>query len=205
MKRALSVTNVIEAKFNTLPFTGEWLAAVGMPELSGSWFIYGAPKNGKTSFAMMLAKYLTTFGRGAYDSIEEGLSLSIQMAIDRVDMEAVSRKIVLLDKMSIADLRQWLRKRNAADYIVIDSVQFADMRFSDYKQLKEEFPSKLFIYVSHVEGKQPDGQVAKRIWRDANVFFRIEGYRAFPVSRYGGGEPITIWEEGAAAYWGLEK
>lgn len=205
MKRALSITNVFDAKFNTLDFTGEWLAAVGRPELSGTWFIYGPPKHGKTSFAMMLAKYLTNFGRGAYDSVEEGLSLSIRMAMERVEMNEVGNRMVLLDKMEVGALRKWLRKRNSPDFVVIDSVQFAEMRFSEYKSLKEEFPGKLFIYISHVEGKQPDGQVAKRIWRDANVAFRIEGFRAFPVGRYGGGEPITISEDLADGYWGLEQ
>ena len=154
---------------------------------------------------MMLSKYLTDFGRGAYNSVEEGLSLSIKMAMKRVEMTEVGGKMVLLDKMEIPDLRKWLRKRNSPDFVVIDSVQFAEMRFAEYKRLKEEFPSKLFIYVSHVDGKQPDGQVAKRIWRDANVYFRIEGQRAFPVSRYGGGEPIDIWAEFAESYWGLDK
>ena len=153
----------------------------------------------------MMAKYLTDFGRGAYNTIEEGASLSIQMAIRRLAMHEVRRKMLVLDKVSLPDLRKWLRKRNSPDFIIIDSVQFAGMRFAEYKQFKKEFADKLFIYISHVEGKQPDGQVAKRIWRDANVYFRIEGYRAFPVSRYGGGAPITIWEEGAAEYWGLDQ
>ena len=52
MKRAYSVSNVMNAKFKTLPFDGQWLEAVGCPQLGGSWLIYGAPKNGKTSLAM---------------------------------------------------------------------------------------------------------------------------------------------------------
>lgn len=205
MRRALSIKNVIDAKFNVLDFKGVWLQAIGRPEMGGSWFIYGPPKNGKTSFAMMLSKYMANFGRGAYDSIEEGLSLSMQMAMERVNMSEVGRKMVLLDKMGIVELSQWLKKRNSRDFIVIDSVQFAEMRFTDYKMLKEQFPSKLFIYVSHVDGRWPDGQVARRIWRDANVSFRIEGFRAFPVGRYGGGDYITINDALASKYWGLDN
>lgn len=204
MKRAISVTNVYNAKFRTLEFDGEWLEAVGSPELTGSWFIYGAPKQGKTSFAMMLSKYLTRFARGAYDSIEEGLSLSVQMAMERVEMEEVGTRMVLLDKMEISDIRVWLRKRKSPDFVVIDSVQFACMTFGQYKELKEEFPNKLFIYISHVDGKQPDGQVAKRIWRDANIAFRIEGFRAFPTGRYGGGNYLNINDALAEDYWGLK-
>lgn len=205
MKRALSVSNVANARFKTLEFEGEWLAAVGRPELTGAWFIYGPPKHGKTTFAMMAIKYLSGFERSAYDSIEEGLSLSIQLAMERVDMDEASGRVVLLDKMEIGELVKYLKRHKSPNVVVIDSVQFADLTFAQYKRLKEAFPRKLFIYVSHVEGRQPDGQVAKRIWRDSNVVFRVEGYRAFPSGRYGGGEYIDIWPEKADEYWGLDK
>ena len=204
MRRAYSVSNVNDAKFNTLKFTGKWKEAVGSPELTGTWFIYGPPKNGKTSFAMMLVKYLTDFKRAAYNSVEEGLSLTIKMAMARVNMLEVGNKLILLEKEEIDDLIERLKKHKSPDVVVIDSVQFMELKFSDYKRLKETFPHKLFIYVSHVEGKLPEGNTAKRIWRDANVTFRIEGFKAFTTSRYGGGGEIVISDEFAKAHWGLK-
>lgn len=203
MKRALSVNNILTAKYNTLPFDGEWQKAVGNPELTGSWVIYGPPKNGKTSFAFMLAKYLTQFKRVVYDSVEEGGSLTIQMQIERHKMLDVSGRFTILDKEDIDELKVRLDRHKSPDVIFIDSVQFLDMKFSQYKELKARYPQKLFVYISHVNGTQPEGQVAKRIWRDANVIFRVEGYRAFPTSRYGGGEHIDIWKERAEAYHGV--
>ena len=133
------------------------------------------------------------------------MSQSVQMAMERVGMKEVSGRVVLLDKEPIADLVKRLHRQKSPDVVIIDSVQFLDPSFSEYKKLKTAFTYKLFVYVSHVSGRQPEGQVAKRIWRDANVYFRIEGYRAFPVSRYGGGGTIDIWAERAAEYWALEK
>lgn len=205
MRRAYSVANVKEAKFKTLKFDGEWAEAIGSPEMTGTWFIYGPPKNGKTSFAMKLVKYLTKFRRVAYNSVEEGLSLTIQMAMDRVQMSQVGSKVILLEKETTEELVTRLDKKKSPDIIVIDSVQFMELKFSEYKMLKERYPNKLFIYISHVEGKTPDGSTAKRIWRDANVIFRIEGFKAFTTSRYGGEGDITISEDRAARYWGLDN
>lgn len=202
MKRAYSVNNIIQAKFNTLDFDGVWQAGIGNPELTGSWMIYGNPKNGKTSFAMKLSKYLTQFGRVAYNSVEEGLSLTIQMAIERAGIMECGRRWSLLEKEDLPTLITRLKKQRSPDIVIIDSVQFLELKFSEYKKLKEMFPAKLFIYVSHVEGGIPEGNTAKRIWRDANVVFRVEGFRAFPVGRYGGGAPIDVSPEKAKEHWG---
>lgn len=186
MKRAYSIRNVIDARFKTLDFDGEWLEAVGKPELGGSWMIYGAPKNGKTSLAMQLARYLTRFCRVAYDSVEEGLSLSIQNCVERTFQGQNTRKFLLLDKENIEELTERLSKRSGSpDAVVIDSVQFLGLCWDEYKGLVERFPHKLFIFVSHVDGNQPEGRVAKKIWRDANVHprGRLQGLPCGPIRR----------------------
>ena len=205
IRRAMSVDNVMQSKYKTLPFEGKWKDGIGCPEITGSWVIMGPPKNGKTSFAMMLSKYLTNFLNGAYNSIEEGNSLSIQEAMKRVSMDEVSGKLVFLDKMPIEEMEEWLKMRNSPDFLVIDSIQFADMTWVQYKRLKECFTDKIFIFISHIEGRQPEGSVAKRIYKDANVTFMVEGFRAFPRGRYGGGASIDVSEELADAHWGLKR
>lgn len=205
MKRAYSIRNVLDARFKTLDFDGEWLSAVGRPELGGSWMIYGAPKNGKTSLAMQLARYMTRFCRVAYDSVEEGLSLSIQNCVERTFGGEGNQRFLLLNKESVEELTERLSKRCCSpDVVVIDSVQFMGLRWEEYKQLKERFPHKLFIYISHVDGNLPEGRVARKIWRDADVYIRVEGFRGFPVGRYGGETPIDVYPERAAIYWDMQ-
>ena len=91
-KRAISIHQLYRTNIRSLDFAGEWLDAIGCPEPTGSWLIWGNPGNGKTRFALQLAKYLTTFGsKEAYDSLEEGVSLSLRNAIEDRNMQEVSR------------------------------------------------------------------------------------------------------------------
>jgi len=201
LKRALSVSDIRHFKANTLKFEGEWLRSIGCPELTGSWIIWGESVNGKTRFALQLAKYLARFCRVAYNTLEEGLSKSIQDAIMEIGMDEVSRNFHVLDKEPIKDMINRLQKKRSADVIFIDSLQYTGLTYSDYKKLRDAFRNKLFIFVSHADGKQPKGNVGKSIKYDANVKIMVEGYKAFPQSRYGGNEEYVIWHYGAQQYW----
>ena len=150
----------------------------------------------------MLAKYFAQFRRTAYNSLEEGLSQSIKKAVAEVGMKDVARRFILLDKEPIDELKQRLRKKQSPDVIIIDSLQYTGMNYTEYKQLKDEFRNKLFIFISHADGKAPRGNVGKSIKYDAFVTIWVEGFKAFPQSRFGGGEPFVIWDKGAADFWG---
>lgn len=202
-QRAISVENLLKMKFKVMDFTGVWLSAFGKPERTGSWLIWGHSGNGKTSFALQLAKYLTRFGKVAYDSLEEGARLSMQRALQDINMKEVKDKIILLDREPINELVERLKRRKSPDIVIIDSLQYTGMSLPEYKKLKSMFADKLFIFISHAEGMSPSGRTAKSILYDADVKIRIEGYRAILVSRAGNTQNyFTIWHDGAIQYWG---
>ncbi|MCX6277691.1 MAG: hypothetical protein NT004_06320 [Bacteroidetes bacterium] len=197
--RAISIRQLYSTTIRSLDFAGEWLDAIGCPEPAGTWLIWGNSGNGKTRFALQLAKYLATFGRRvAYNSLEEGVSLSLRNAIEDCNMQEVARRFVLLDKEHVPDLIERLNKKRSPDVVIIDSIQYTGLTYADYKSLKDRFRSKLFILVSHAEGSHPSGRVARSIRFDANVKIWVEGYQAYPSSRYGGGTPYVIWDKGAS-------
>jgi hypothetical protein len=200
INRAIPVRQLARQRFRGLDFEGPWFDAVGMPELTGAWLVWGNSGNGKTRFALQLAKYMTGFCRVAYNSLEEGASLSFQRAVEQVDFSHAGSRLLVLDKEPINELIERLKRQKSPDVIIIDSVQYTGLKYAEYVQLKDQFRKKLFILVSHAEGKLPEGRVAKSIRYDAMVKVWIEGYMAFPVSRFGGGKPYTIWEEGAEEY-----
>lgn len=199
-KRALSIRDIQCYKPEVMDFDGEWLASIGKPELTGSWIIWGGSANGKTRFALQLAKYLSRFGKVVYDSLEEGLSLSMQKAIEDVGMSDAKRNFHLLDKETLPELEARLEKQRSAQVVIIDSLQYTGLTYTDYKRLRDRFRHKLFIFVSHAEGQNPKGNVGKSVKYDAFVKIYVEGYTAYPQSRYGGGQPYVIWAEGARQY-----
>lgn len=203
MKRAYNIHQIRQFRPTVLDFQGEWLASIGRPERTGTWIIWGKSANGKTRFALQLARYLCRFAVVAYDSLEEGLSLTMQDAISQVGFGAgrERRNFRLLDKEPIEELALRLKKPKAPKIIIIDSLQYTGLTYSAYKQLRDSNPGKLFIFVSHGDGAEPKGGVANAVKYDANVKIRVEGYRAMPQSRYGGGQPYDVWPARSAEYW----
>ncbi|MBQ3539844.1 MAG: ATP-binding protein [Bacteroidaceae bacterium] len=208
MGRAISNKNVLTAKFEVAEFDGNFLASFGKPELRGTWLIYGGSGCGKTTFVLQVCKYLTRFRRVAYNSLEQGLSLSLQKAWERVDMQEVGNRIILLNKESLKDLHTRLQKKQSPDVVVIDSIQYwHGLKWSDITRLKDDFPEKLFVFVSQEKGGLPDGYIGRKIRYDADVKITVEGYKAFFTTRYEvpelgeGGADFVIWEQGAQDYW----
>lgn len=202
MSRAVSVNQLYAKKRKVLAFDGEFAASFGLPELTGAWIIWAQSASGKTNFVLKLCKYMTRFGRVAYNSMEEGDSQSFKIACQRVAMEEVKSKFIILDNEPVAELKERLRKHKAPQIIVIDSIQYSQLSYNDYIALKTEFKNVLFLIISHAEGKEPEGKVAKKIRYDAMVKIRVEGHVAFPAGRYGGGAPFVSWKEGADKYHG---
>lgn len=201
--RALSVDNLLKTTHRDMTFTGEWEALLGEPEMSGSWIIWGGSGCGKTHFALQLAKQLCASGKVLYNSLEEGKSKGFKMAVLNTDMKSVATRIIFLSREPMAALKERLRKHKSPDIIIIDSVQYTEMKLADYIALKREFPRKLFVWVSHEKNREPDGRLAEKIRYDADVKIRIEGFRAFAMTRVGGDDFLTIYEKGATKYWGL--
>lgn len=213
LKRALSVSDVLSYRPQTVPITDKWKDAIGLPELKGSWIIYGGSGEGKTSLCMQFGKHLSQivkhktkkneiYYRTAYDSIEEGLSATIQDAYIRTGMSDVAGWFDLLDKESIDELRIRLKMKRSPDVLFIDSVQYTGLTPMQYKAFVNDFPDKLFIWLSHADGLNPKGALAQAIYYDANVCMLVKGFKAFvKKSRYGGSGEIVISETKAREYY----
>lgn len=207
MGRAISNRNMCDAQFVAAEFEGAWLRSFGKPELRGAWLIFGESGSGKTHFALELLKYLSGFvERCAYDSLEQGFSLSFQRAWNDADMQSIGSKVIILNKEEIVVLRERLRRRKSPQVIVIDSITaLSSFTRPMFANLLNEFPNKLFIFIAHEQNHQPYPAIAQHVRKLSEVKIRVEGFRAFVSTRFQtnteGGESFTIWPQGEQEYW----
>jgi hypothetical protein len=206
MKRALSVNELLRTKSCLLSFEGKWEDAFGKPEYTGVWFIWGNSGNGKSNFAMQLCKELCKFGRVAYNSFEEGNSVSLKNNLLRNGMSSVSKRMILLNGEPLQDLEERMNRRKSPDFYVIESFQYANLSYKEYINFKQSHRNKLIIFISHADGRNPLGRTAKSVMYDADLKIWVEGYRAFSKGRYiGTTGTYEIWPEGSERYWGEKQ
>lgn len=202
-RNARGVREVMSMKYETFPFENDWKDAFGTPERRGVWFIWGDSGNGKTTFAMQLAKELCKYGRVAYNSLEEGSSLTMRNTMMRCGMMEVNRRFILLDAEPMDQLNIRLNRRRSPDIVIIDSFQYTQLTYRQYIEFKEANRKKLLIFISHADGKQPNGRAAKSVMYDATLKIRVEGFRAFSKGRFIG--PVGHYDIDkikAPIYWG---
>lgn len=168
--------------------------------------VWGQSSSGKSNLVTQLMSHLAGHGRILHLSLEEGIGITLQNKL-RKNLShlpnSLSDNILFSDhQMNFDRLKDVLKKRQSPKFVVVDSLQYFGVNYHQYKELKSSFPQKSFIFISHANGKLPDGKTADKIRYDADIKVFVEGGVAFIKSRFGGGKPWVIWEEGAKQYWG---
>lgn len=196
--RALTAKDIYNMKFDTIDISNEFRELLGKDvELNGIWMVYGLSGHGKTSFILRLIKELALHAKVAYNPLEEGARYSFQKAFNRYNMVAVSN-VLYLKRESIADLKVRLKRQRSPKVIIIDSLQYTGLRQAGILELQEMFPDKLFIFISHADGKKPKGKVADWLAYHGDVTIWVYQFKAHTIkSRYEGRGTFVIWDEEA--------
>lgn len=204
--KALSVKQAFSIVFKLFEFTGLWLQAFGKPEITGFWYLGGGEKNGKSTFAMMLAKYLTTFGKVLYISAEEGLSKDIIAAMKFAGLSDKNKNFNIIDYEPWDQLQARFSSRKCAKIIFIDNstVYRDEITRKLVAELKQNHANKLIIMVCHEQKGSPDNALATTWRKLAKIIIQAEGLKAIISGRCPGGT-LMINEEKANLYWGTEN
>ena len=145
-----SLKNLEDIRHEYIDFDGEWYQAFGRPEKSGCWIIYGKSGQGKSSFALQLARKLDEMGmRVLYLTLEMGGSTDFLESVRDVGMRSDINRIIFSDDTTFEDLDEYLGKQRSADVIIIDSVQYftdqCGVKADEIISLRKKYPRKVFI------------------------------------------------------------
>ncbi len=202
IQRACTVRNLYAAKFSEFTFDGDWLKLLGNPERSGSWCIHGGSGEGKTTFAMQLAAYLSTHERVLFNSVEMGMSKATRLTMQRAGITPEHN--ILIVNEDFEQLCARLEAASSQKIIITDSVDYFNMDKEGFRLLEKQFSNRLFIWLCHGFGKDPELKLSVHIKRKSHVKIKIEGYKALATSRFENSGEKVIWDEGAEKYWSQE-
>ena len=207
MAKVLTIRQLISKKHSPLRgLPEEWLRSFGELEEGFKMIVWGKSGSGKSNFMMALIKLLACYGKVLYLGLEEGFGATMQRKIlMHLDAEKHGNVGFANHEMTLPELRIRLSKRRSPRWVIVDSLQYWEISYADYKKLKEDFPEVGFIFISHAVGKNPDGRTANKIRYDACVKVTVDGFVGFVVSRFGGNKPFIIWPEGAKNHWKTKK
>lgn len=192
--RTIGITAFLERKFDTFPLEGAWLAALGEPEKNFKMILFGKPGNGKTEFAIQMAKYFAQFTKVYYNSFEQGISKTLQDALKRNNMQEVVGRVVFGDKETFEEMMQRLSGKNAPQIVIIDSRDYLNLTGQQYKALTEAHPRKAFVIICWESGGKPKGEHAKAIEYMCDIKCYVRNFVMEPRSRFGGNEKFVIWD-----------
>lgn len=144
--------------------------------------------------------------RVLYLTLEMGGSTDFLESVRDVGMRSDINRIIFSDDTTFEDLDEYLGKQRSADVIIIDSVQYftdqCGVKADEIISLRKKYPRKVFIFISHVDGKEVEGQAAYRVKRDSFKRIYVQGFKATFVGRGKGGPRgfFIIWAKGYQEY-----
>lgn len=204
------MAELLDRKFEFYEFGEKLDKALGTPERSFNMILWGQPGSGKTIFTMHCVVEFTTHGRCYYNHIESGESLALKRAVefvnptkqvkDKCDFGHKDTFEEMVKKINEEEKRQ---HKNRYKFILIDSWQYlrheddSPANLEDYLFLKESYPDKALIIISHAHEKtgKPLGEDVKRIHYDSDIKVPVRNGVARCQSRFGGGHLYYIFGE----------
>lgn len=160
-------------KGRRLNFQGEWERFFGQPSILFHCVIHGLPGEGKSTLAIMLAKYLAeNFGMVLYISAEERKDDTILMKIERLQARSAYLDFPEPDILKFEDIKARY-KPGVYNFIFIDSLSYLYIDTERLRELKETFKDSAFITIS-MSTKDGKMRGSQEIAHDADIVVHVE-------------------------------
>lgn len=175
--KVMSLDAFKQVKIDTLDVksrSSEFHEVLGNPTGNFRMMIYGENYNGKSTYAVKLADFLSkNFGRVLFNSSEEGLSTSLQNKAK----ELTSNMLDFSFYKTYKELRNYLKKSDTLKprFVVIDSINDMGMSIDDLKDLIALDDQRAIIYVMQAT-KSGTFKGENDFAHEADIRIKVENY-----------------------------
>lgn len=188
----MNVRTLRQKQFHTMDFAEPYQAWMGNPERNFKAMVYGPSGSGKSTFVLKFADYLASnHGKVLYNSHEEGFSQTLQDRI--IGNNITSDKLYFADRMGYEEMVDRM-KRSRCQFAVIDSLQYMNFTYAQYKDFVERAKSKSLIIISQTNNR---GTVkgGTDILHAVDMKIKVAGGKATIQSRFNssGVQTITLF------------
>lgn len=201
--RTLSVKNLMSKRFSTLDLGEEYAKCFGEPSDAGIWMIFGKEKNGKSTFALKLAKQLSRIKKCLYVSAEEGTDLEFIRACQRAGIDEEDKGLHFIEYEPLEELRARLKRAKSERIVFIDNITVYndELKGGILRELQRENSRKLLIFIAHEDstGGEPATSSGKLCRKYAKIICHVEGMNVTISGRCPGGS-MPVDEESANIY-----
>lgn len=178
-------------RFSTLDLGDEYAKCFGQPSDVGIWLIFGKEKNGKSTFALKLAKQLSKIKKTLYVSAEEGTDLEFIRACQRAGIDEEDKGLHFIEYEPLEELRERLQRAKSEKIVFIDNITVYndELKNGVLRELQRENARKLFIFIAHEDrtGGEPATSSGKLCRKYAKIICHVEGMNVTVSGRCPGG------------------
>lgn len=139
----MSAGDLAKLEIEGFGFDGAFFDLFGYPSKPFHCIVFGKPKQGKSIFSFQFADYLAEFGKVLYIACEEGFGGTLQKKITDFGLQD-NKNVHFSDARTLQEIQKVVP---GYDFVVIDSVNFADLEVKDVEDLKSQNPQTSFVTI----------------------------------------------------------
>lgn len=129
---------LMKLSYSTIGLSGKWKTLLGDPAKGFSMMVFGNPGQGKSTFALGLARDLASAGKVLFVSAEEHGSYTLQDKLSRVGGGV--QNLHFAGKLGEVPLSDY-------QYLFVDSVQVAGLSLEAFRAMKRDYPRLSIILI----------------------------------------------------------
>lgn len=164
---AANSMQLINQHYDVMTLSGRWKDFIGRPSKNFKMMVYGKPGQGKSTFSILLARYLAKEKglRVLYVAAEEKFGYTLQEKIKR--LEALTPNLDFAEDLTFSDLHNY-------DVVLLDSVNHLQMDADELATLPQNC-AYVWIFQATKEGNYKGGQ---QYAHDSDIVIKVDSMKA---------------------------